>query len=364
MWELILLSPAFIILMIIVHCYRMNRIATRQIQDNIRQVQDRRRQQEQHEQDLMERSRQLLRQVPTAETTTSSTGSTIASTSTPASTMLPTTTTLQTPMHYRSYIGHVLQLQEITCSGCCSTCSCTGSDPSESTTHSLATHDVETGSSSTGTNILRKDEENEGGGSCVQVPEQPQPQQQEHHQQQQHQQHRKVLIVDFGDSDIVPLSESSCPICLHDYVHGDIVQRSAYHRTTGKNNNTNNYNNDDYDDNDDDKGGMTKAATATPTKTSRSYSGCKKCIIATSSDTMVEFSYSCEHIFHASCITTWIVLQQDDHKNTYQQQQQQKQHNHHHSQCPMCRRTFVIGSLRREREKEGICDDDGNRQFM
>jgi Anaphase-promoting complex subunit 11 RING-H2 finger len=94
------------------------------------------------------------------------------------------------------------------------------------------------------------------------------------------------LVVDFGDFEILPLEESSCPICLLEYEHGEIVQRNA------SNGYLYNY-------------------------SSRYHQNC------TNTNQSVDM-HQCDHIFHKNCITKWM------------------QSNIHH-ECPICRRVFRDG---------------------
>jgi hypothetical protein len=91
------------------------------------------------------------------------------------------------------------------------------------------------------------------------------------------------LSVDFGDFDIIPLDELSCPICLVDYVHGDVVQRNAFNGC-----------NDNH-------------IRRNPNTTSMSMN-----------------SNHCNHIFHRNCIMKWM---QSNFKN----------------ECPICRQVFREG---------------------
>ena len=92
------------------------------------------------------------------------------------------------------------------------------------------------------------------------------------------------LSVDFGDFEILPLEELSCPICLLEYEHGDVVQRSVCHGSNC-NYSTRNHQN--------------------------------------TTNLTVDIN-QCDHIFHRKCITKWI---QTNIKN----------------ECPICRRVFRDG---------------------
>lgn len=95
------------------------------------------------------------------------------------------------------------------------------------------------------------------------------------------------LSVDFGDFEILPLEESSCPICLLDYEHGETVQRNA------SNGNINNFSSRYHQNN------------------------------TTSTNQSIDMN-QCDHIFHKNCITKWM----------------QSNTNH---ECPICRRAFRDG---------------------
>lgn len=73
-----------------------------------------------------------------------------------------------------------------------------------------------------------------------------------------------ALTADFGDRQVTPVDETSCSICLIEYQHGDTVQRNAFH----------------------------------------------------------ESSFTCNHIFHPDCISTWIERSRK-------------------SECPCCRNPFA-----------------------
>jgi hypothetical protein len=94
---------------------------------------------------------------------------------------------------------------------------------------------------------------------------------------------RVHLSVDFGDFEILPLEELSCPICLVNYEHGEIVQRNA---CSGYCNN----------------------------HTHRNHNMASLTIDMN----------QCDHIFHKKCIAQWI---QSNLRN----------------ECPICRRVFRDG---------------------
>jgi RING-H2 zinc finger domain len=91
---------------------------------------------------------------------------------------------------------------------------------------------------------------------------------------------RKAVLVKFGHRDIIPLDELFCPICLVEYDHGDLLQRSA-------------------------------SGTDNVAKVSMKGS--------------VVVESQCDHIFHQKCITQWME------SNGY-------------GSCPMCRRSFRMGA--------------------
>ena len=105
------------------------------------------------------------------------------------------------------------------------------------------------------------------------------------------------LSVDFGDFEILPLDESSCPICLLEYEHGDIVQRNV---------------SNGYFYNSSSRRSHLTSSTAAATNHQ-------------SSSLVVDMN-QCDHIFHKDCITKWI---------------QQSNINSH--ECPICRRVFRDG---------------------
>ena len=88
------------------------------------------------------------------------------------------------------------------------------------------------------------------------------------------------LSIDFGDFDIHPLNDVSCPICLMDYEHGDTIQRNA-------------------SKDDDCNYGRTKMVQSV-------------------------VNDRCDHMFHRHCISTWIESNSK-------------------AECPICRRFFAMG---------------------
>lgn len=88
------------------------------------------------------------------------------------------------------------------------------------------------------------------------------------------------LSVDFGDFEVYPLNEMSCPICLVDYVHGETIQRNAI------------------------KGNDCNHSCTNP----------KQSVV----------NNQCDHMFHTHCIATWIESNVK-------------------MECPVCRRLFVMG---------------------
>jgi type II secretory pathway pseudopilin PulG len=88
------------------------------------------------------------------------------------------------------------------------------------------------------------------------------------------------LTVDFGDFEVYPLNEMSCPICLVDYVHGETIQRNAI------------------------RGSDCNHSCTNP----------KQSVV----------NNQCDHMFHTHCIATWIESNMK-------------------MECPICRRLFVMG---------------------
>ncbi len=93
------------------------------------------------------------------------------------------------------------------------------------------------------------------------------------------------LSVDFGDFEILPMKDLSCPICLVEYEHGELVQRNAF--------------NGQY------------------------YANyCRSSNASADANQSVDINL-CDHIFHKNCITEWM-------------------HSSLKTECPICRRFFCV----------------------
>ena len=94
------------------------------------------------------------------------------------------------------------------------------------------------------------------------------------------------LLVDFGDFEILPMKDVSCPICLVEYEHGELVQRSSCNER---------------------------------------YYANYCCSSNTNADANQSVDINlCDHVFHKNCITEWM-------------QSSLK------TECPICRRLFCVG---------------------
>ena len=93
-----------------------------------------------------------------------------------------------------------------------------------------------------------------------------------------------ILSADFGDDDVFPIEETSCVICCVDYRHGDEILRNA---NDGRN--------------------INRSSNSHHQSNSSSH-------VAT---------VTCNHVFHANCITSWIV-------------------SNGKSDCPCCRSPFAL----------------------
>ena len=93
-----------------------------------------------------------------------------------------------------------------------------------------------------------------------------------------------ILSADFGDDDVLPIEETSCVICCVDYRHGDEILRNA---NDGRN--------------------INSSSNSNHQSNSSSHMS----------------TVTCNHVFHANCITSWIVSSGK-------------------SDCPCCRSPFAL----------------------